>query len=132
MKIPCEVIVWYVLPSIRRELALELINNHNVTQKKAAELLDITTAAVCQYVNEKRGKSIFNQIKSKSTEKKVRDFISNAAVQILENPENMVGQICLLCNLLKKEKVIDQYYKEYEKGQIPSNILCFDTPACKK
>jgi predicted transcriptional regulator len=127
MKIPCEVIVWYVLPSIRRELAIELIQNHGVSQKKAAQLLDVTTAAVCQYVNEKRGQSIYNLISDKKTESKVREQLKQAAKDIQEKPEMVVGAICQLCNLLKREGVIGNYYREYEKGPIPQNILCFDS-----
>jgi len=126
MKIPCEVIVWYVLPSIRRELAIELIKNHDASQKTAAKLLDVTTAAVCQYVNEKRGQNIYKLIKDKKVEKKVRDQISKAAIRILADPDKTVGEICLLCNILKREGVIANYYREYEKGPIPQNILCFD------
>ena len=126
MKIPCEVIVWYVLPSIRRELAIELIQTHGVSQKRAAQLLDVTTAAVCQYVNDKRGQSLYNLITDKKTEKKVKDQLKKAAVGIRENPEQVVGEICKICNLLKKEDVIGHYYTEYEKGPIPENILCFD------
>jgi len=126
MKIPCEVIVWYVVPSIRRELAIELIKKNDVTQKKAARLLDVTAAAICQYVNEKRGKSIYALIKDKKTKKLVEQQITKATKEILNNPNNVVGEICKICNLLKKERVINQFYIEYEKGPIPENILCFD------
>jgi predicted transcriptional regulator len=126
MKIPCEIIVWYVLPSIRRELATELIKNHGVSQKKAAQLLDVTTAAVCQYVNEKRGQSIYALIKDKKSEEKVKKQIKSAANAIIKNPDVVVGEICKLCNLMKHEGLISNYYREYEKGPIPPNILCFD------
>ena len=62
------------------------------------------------------------------TEKKVKLQISSATSKISENPSSMVGEICKICNLLKHEKVIAQYYKEYEKGPIPENILCFELP----
>ncbi len=126
MKIPCEVIVWYVLPSLRRELALELINTHGVSQKQAAKLLDVTTAAVCQYVNEKRGKSLYEQIKNKKTEKLVKEQITKSGELIMNDSNMVVGQICMMCIILKKEGIIANYYKAYEKGPIPNNILCFD------
>lgn len=53
--LPCEFSVWYVLPSLRRELALALISEHGLSQRRTADLLGLTEAAVSQYVHGKRG-----------------------------------------------------------------------------
>ena len=53
MKPPCELIVWYVLPTIRYELTKELLRL-GLSQKEVSESLGITQAAVSQYVKEKR------------------------------------------------------------------------------
>ena len=50
MKIPCELIVWYVLPMIRREMADELVTVHNMSQAEVARKFDVTDAAVSQYI----------------------------------------------------------------------------------
>jgi predicted transcriptional regulator len=55
MKIPCELIVWYVLPSIRRELARELVEKHKLTQAEVARRFGVTDAAISQYLKSKRG-----------------------------------------------------------------------------
>ena len=55
MKMPCELVVWYTLPFIRRELAKELIEAHGFTQAKVARLFGVTDAAISQYMKEKRG-----------------------------------------------------------------------------
>lgn len=49
-----ELQVWFVLPGIRRELA-NALKAKGVNQKKIALILDITEAAVSQYVAGKRG-----------------------------------------------------------------------------
>ena len=82
---------------------------------------------MCQYVNEKRGQSLYNLISEKKTEKMVREQLEKAAREIIEKPENVVGEICQICNLLKKKEIIGKYYLEYEKGPIPNNILCFES-----
>lgn len=56
MKVPCENVVWYVLPAIRSELAKELAKV--ISQKEISEILGITQAAVSQYVSNKRGSRI--------------------------------------------------------------------------
>ena len=126
MKIPCEVIVWYVVPSIRRELAIELIKSNKISQKKTARLLDITTAAISQYVNDKRGNRIYEYIMDAKTKKLVKTQIATASKEIMRNPNCTVGEICKICNLLKKENVINEFYIVHEKGPIPQNILCFN------
>ena len=50
----CEIVVWYVIPTIRSELAKELLNL-GMKQKEISELLDITQPAVSQYISDKRG-----------------------------------------------------------------------------
>ncbi|MCQ2972545.1 MAG: transcriptional regulator [archaeon] len=57
MKPPCEIVVWYVIPAIRAELAKSLIS-YGMKQKDVSELLDITQPAVSQYTTSKRGKGI--------------------------------------------------------------------------
>ena len=57
MKPPCEIVVWYVIPAIRSELAKELLNL-GMKQKDVSELMDITQPAVSQYITDKRGSGI--------------------------------------------------------------------------
>ena len=54
---PCEIISWQVLPAVRREIAIYMVNDRNVSRKEVAEKLRLTEAAVCQYLKHKRGGS---------------------------------------------------------------------------
>jgi predicted transcriptional regulator len=54
MKLPCELGVWYILPSIRASLVQEL-TGMGLPQKNVAGMLGITPAAVSQYTSGKRG-----------------------------------------------------------------------------
>ena len=55
MKIPCEIVVWYVLPMIRREVSKELVHTHGMTQAEVARRFGVTDAAISQYLKKKRG-----------------------------------------------------------------------------
>ena len=57
MKPPCEIVVWYVIPAIRSELAKDLLAL-GMKQKDVSELMDITQPAVSQYITDKRGSGI--------------------------------------------------------------------------
>ena len=48
-----ELEVWYIIPNIRKELALAL-NNQGLNQVEIAKKLGITKAAVNQYFHKKR------------------------------------------------------------------------------
>jgi predicted transcriptional regulator len=55
MKTPCELIVWHVLPMIRRGLADELIDHHHLSQRDVAKLFGVTDSTISIYRSQKRG-----------------------------------------------------------------------------
>ena len=54
MRAPCEVSIWYVLPLIRKTLAMQLVETHGLSQAEVARKLSLTDAAVSQYLSGKR------------------------------------------------------------------------------
>lgn len=104
MLTPQEIEVWYVLPKIRSAIALEL-KNKGIAQKKIAEIMDITPAAISQYLHNKRAKKIDFNI-----DKKV---IDNGVKKIINNPKNYTE---VLQEALKNSKhIICKIHKKIEK-----------------
>jgi len=117
MKFPCELTVWYVLPAIRSELAKELARL-GMPQKDISENLDITQAAVSQYVNEKRGHGVkFKMV--------VRNEIKRLARDINEGKNSgIVIRVCKICNIVKEDKTICRIHKKH--GNVPRGCdICF-------
>ena len=56
--LPQEIEVWYVLPALRREYAKVLVKEHKLTQKEVSEILQVTAAAISQYLTGKRASSV--------------------------------------------------------------------------
>lgn len=52
---PEEVIVWYILPSIRREITIALIEKYKLPQKEIALKFGLTEPAISQYKKGDRG-----------------------------------------------------------------------------
>jgi len=52
--LPQEVDVWYMLPWLRKQLAVILKQTYSLSQKDIALKLHVTEAAVSQYVHDKR------------------------------------------------------------------------------
>ena len=104
MLTPQEIEVWYVLPKIRSAIALEL-KQKGIAQKKIAEIMDITPAAISQYLHNKRAKKIDFEIDKK--------IIKNATKKIINNPKNYNE---ILQEILKNSKhIICKIHKKIEK-----------------
>ena len=95
--LPCENIIWYGIPVIRRELAFSLINQFGLTQKEAAEKLGITPSAVSQYFKKKRGKITI-------LDNDIMNEINISAKRIHNHGDSVLNyEICKICKILKTE-----------------------------
>jgi predicted transcriptional regulator len=111
---PCEIVVWYVIPTIRSELSKELLNL-GMKQKQISEVLDITQPAVSQYISDKRGHGI-------KFEPEVQDIIKDFARDLVEGKagqRDIIPKMCEICKKIKAEEVVCQMHKE--KDNIPLN-----------
>jgi len=97
--------MWNGLPVIRKEIAVSMINDYGLNQKETAEKLDITPAAVCQYLSKKRGRPhIFNKI--------ILSEIKLSAKNIIENGNGyIIPETCRICKLVKKSTEHDLFNK---------------------
>lgn len=103
MKPPCEIVVWYVIPAIRSELAKELLNL-GMKQKDVSELMDITQPAVSQYITDKRGSGV-------KLPDDVRQMVKDFAGELYEgaaDKSDLISRVCVICKHVKTEDVIDQ------------------------
>ena len=90
---PCEYVVWYGLPVLRREIARCMINDFGLNEKEAAGKLGITPAAVSQYLSGKRGKIDI-------TDAMVLKEINISTERIINHGNGtVVPEICRLCKL---------------------------------
>ena len=99
MKPPCEIVVWYVIPAIRSELAKELLNL-GMKQKDVSELMDITQPAVSQYITDKRGSGI-------KLEDDVRTMVKDFAFELSTGESTKADLIPRTCKICKSVKTVD-------------------------
>ncbi|WP_254591294.1 transcriptional regulator [Methanocella conradii] len=110
MKPPCELVVWYVIPAIRAELAKELVKL-GLSQKEVSERLGITQSAVSQYVKEKRGKGI-------SMNRQVRKAIRNLAREMADGGAkgDVIPGICSVCSIVKATGSLCSLHRQEDSG----------------
>jgi uncharacterized protein len=114
MRPPCEIVVWYVIPTIRSELAKELLKL-GMKQKEISEILDITQPAVSQYISDKRGHGIkFNE----KTLELIKELASGLADGTLTQ-RDLIPRTCDICRKIKTEEILCQLHKE--KDNLPQD-----------
>ena len=98
-KVPCEIITWYVLPSIRRKLATVMIDKYGMYQKDAAKFLGVTDAAISQYLSRKRGTVDFDGVGQEEFEASAGKIIDGTPAE---------EEICRLCKFLVSVGILDK------------------------
>lgn len=112
---PQEIEVWYVLPALRKAIALEL-KTQGLTQTKVASLLHVTKAAITQYLKNNRAQNIeLTPIESD---------IKAAALR-LKNGESHVSVLNTLLARVRETKLICAVHKAQGSEDLNNCEACF-------
>jgi predicted transcriptional regulator len=112
---PQEIEVRYIIPSLRKELATSL-KEKGLKQREIAETLNITPAAVSQYIKEKRGTTEFN--------KEILKEIEKSGTKIIKDRFATQKELLKLTMTIRKSKTICDIHKQHDC--VPENCdFCF-------
>lgn len=109
MEMPQELEIWYVFPTIRREIAKSM-SKKGLSQKDIAKRLKITEPAISQYIKSKRGKKFKID---KSLLKEIDISASNITKD--HSTANLIYEMNRISNLIKKSGVICSLHRNYDK-----------------
>ncbi|HKM08910.1 MAG TPA: transcriptional regulator [Candidatus Methanomethylophilaceae archaeon] len=121
MKIPCEIVVWYVLPTIRREIAKELVRVHGLKQAVVARKFEVTDAAISQYITRKRGENEIIQ-NSKHYDAFIAE-IQVSAEKLVSDDCDFAAEVCRLCGVVKECGMLAEIYEGYTGYKPPRCAL---------
>ena len=125
---PPEVEVWYILPAIRKEIALGLIKK-GLSQKDIATILGVTEASISHYKKNKRAKEevLTSEVKSLALE---------ATNNIVKNPKSyykvttrLLDQIRksgLLCDLYEEKTHLEEEHRACTDCKSQNKRLCYE------
>lgn len=114
MKMPCEIIIWYILPAIRKEIINELVKDDAISQNRAARMLGITPAAASQYKSAKRGKWPID-------DETILNEIANAAKRIARDDDQpqVSDEICKICMKIRKRGLMNEFFQDNKEFNCP-------------
>ena len=118
-QMPQEIEVWYIIPSLRRELAKSMINDLKLTQKQVAKIMGLTEAAVSQYLHSKRAKEVVFT-------KAVLEELKKSAKIISKDEKLLIQEMMRLTNSTGVKHVMCDIHKKHD-AKLPNNCeICFD------
>ena len=112
MKPPCMVVVQYILPALRGAIARELRDKYELGTTEVAEKMEITPAAVTQYLNKSRGGLASSRIERSDV---VMSQVSEMARDLAEGdtaPDELLMKMCRACHVLRSEELICELHKD--------------------
>jgi predicted transcriptional regulator len=92
MRPRCEIIVQYILPAIRAEMAIQM-QKQGISQTNIAKTLGVTPAAVSQYLKSKRGAT--------EQDNEILKVIDEFIKEYKTNPDALGEHLCEVCNRIK-------------------------------
>lgn len=103
MELRQEIEVWYIIPTIRRELSLAM-KNQGLKQSEIAKRLGISKAAVTQYILNKRARGIELNQEIIEEVKKSANLVKDeySAMREIQRLIQKVYQTRLICEIHRK------------------------------
>ena len=99
VKVPCQEIVWDIIPAMQAALATELVNR-GVSQIKVAKALSVAPSAVSQYLSGKRGYRIIFDDDIKEIIARLAEKINSGTLR----EEELGNEFCMICRHLRNDQ----------------------------
>ena len=96
IKTPCEQALWKILPSLRREIVVYMIEKKGIPRKQVAKIMGITPAAISQYMKKKRGMNDFTNKQLSEIEEVADNIVESGNYE-----KGIVKGICKLCKIME-------------------------------
>ena len=122
-KMPCELVVFELLPTARGAIAKELVESYGYTQSAVAKMFGITSAAISQYVKGLRGGNPY--IDGSAYMDLFYEHIRTIADNLSKGAD-LSTELCGLCSFFKKSGMIDEIYRN--QGAKSTLSRCMECP----
>ncbi|MFX0061394.1 MAG: transcriptional regulator [Candidatus Hermodarchaeota archaeon] len=106
MKPPCVMVVSHLLPAIRILVAELLIEEYGLRQKDVAEKMDLTPAAITQYLKKIRGnQEIIDALRSNDAVftkiRQIGQYLADGEAEA--SSDELITLVCEICSLIRED-----------------------------
>ncbi len=113
---PQEVEVWCVIPAIRAEMSKQMLKL-GISQSDIAHKLNVSRAAITQYIKNKRAHDI-------EFDDDIKKLIKISAKRIIEDNTDTMKEIQQICEKIKDDKKLCAIHKKYDNVECDCDV-CF-------
>ena len=112
MKPPCIIVVRYILPALRVLIAKELVEKHGLKRVRAAEKMELTPAAITQYLKKVRGETAVKMVESSDEAIKIISAMTNDLAKDEASVYDVLQNICQICQTMRSKGLLCEMHKE--------------------
>ena len=99
------IVVQYVLPALRVLIVRNLMDTYKMRKIDAAAKMELTPAAITQYVKGERGAMLVKEVAKSEETVKILSELSKALLDNSVPEEVMVNMLCRACMTLKSKGI---------------------------
>ncbi len=109
--LPDEIIAKAIIPALRAMVAKELIEKYGLTQQSAAKLLNVSQAAISNYMRGVRGIVV-----NLEQDKEIQTIVSKIADMLVNNkdPKDIVSMFNLAIRIITVRGILCSVHKKFE------------------
>jgi len=105
-------VVQYVLPALRVLIAKELVEKHGLSRVRAAEKMELTPAAITQYLKKVRGETAVQLVESSDEAVKIVSEMANDLARGDASVYDVLQNICKTCQIMRSKGLLCEMHKE--------------------
>ncbi|MBS3080242.1 hypothetical protein J4221_02115 [Candidatus Pacearchaeota archaeon] len=109
--LPQEIEVWYIIPVIRREMAMCFSREHKISYDNIASMMGLSKAAISQYIAGKRVERI-------KMHPKALEEVKISCNKIVKNKSTVIREISRVLEIIKKKKLHCELCGEMIDGEL--------------
>lgn len=122
--LPQEIEVWYIIPAIRRDMAICLSREHKISYGDIASMMGLTKTAISLYIAGKRVERI-------KMHPKALEEVKISCQRIVKNKSAVIKEISRVLEIIKKRKLhcemcgemIDGELHDCKEVKIPEEVI---------
>ncbi|MEM2917258.1 MAG: hypothetical protein QXN63_02750 [Candidatus Bathyarchaeia archaeon] len=112
MKPPCMIMVQYVLPAIRVLIIKNLIEEHNMRKIDVSTKMELTPAAITQYMKGERGAGFIDEIVKSEKTMKILSELAEALAKEKMPTETVIDKLCEACITIRSEGIVCKLHQK--------------------